>query len=175
MRAVRCQEMNRTNKRIPGQPQGSLGMRERFKDNRHDVYQERQKWPEPTVCSQCGAVFVGGRWTWNAAPAHSHELLCPACRRIADRYPAGIIELDGPFFEEHREEILDLIRNVEEREKREHPLERLMDRGDDGDILTTTGVHLARRIGEGLKRAYRGNLTVKYGEDSEFVRVTWRR
>jgi hypothetical protein len=83
--------------------------------------------------------------------------------------------LDGPFFEEHREEILDLIRNVEEREKREHPLERLMDRGDDGDILTTTGVHLARRIGEGLKRAYRGNLTVKYGEDSEFVRVNWRR
>jgi len=160
-----------------GERRGTLGMRERFKDARHDTYQERQKWPEPTRCTECGAVFASGRWTWNIAPAPAHETVCPACKRIADHMPAGIVSISGTFFEGHRDEIVNLIHNVEELEKGEHPLERMIAIRDDpeGTSVTTTGVHLARRIGEALESAYKGKLIVQYADQEEHVRVSWNR
>ena len=35
----------------------------------HDPYKTRLKLAEPTVCSQCGAVFLKGRWQWAPRPA----------------------------------------------------------------------------------------------------------
>jgi NMD protein affecting ribosome stability and mRNA decay len=163
--------------RIDKRQKGTIGRRERFKDNRHDVYQERQKWPEPTRCKTCHAVYVGGRWTWDRAPADAHEVICPACRRIADNYPAGIIALKGPFVESHREEIRRLIRHTEEVEKREHALERVMalEEATETIHMTTTGIHLARRIGGAVEAAYGGKLVVQYPEDSPFARIYWER
>ena len=156
---------------------GTLGMRERFKDGRHDTYQPRQKWPEYTACRQCGAVFVEGRWTWETHPASAGETICPACRRIAERYPAGTVELSGDFFEEHRQEILNLVHNVEAEEMREHPLERLMDitQQPEGTTVFTTGIHVARRIGDAVHNAYKGELDTKYSEAEDHIRVTWKR
>lgn len=46
----------------------------------------------------------------------------------------------------------------------------------DGVIaVTTTDVHLARRIGEALHRAYQGQLDIKYSQDEYLVRVNWTR
>ena len=85
------------------------------------------------------------------------------------------MELQGSFFEQRREEILNLVKNEEKLEKGEHPLERIMQvRPADGHILiTTTGVHLARRIGDAVVRAYQGDLTFTYGDDEKTVRVKW--
>lgn len=148
-----------------------------IKEKRHDAYQERNKWPESTRCIDCGALFVNGRWTWQEAPTTSHEIICPACRRIADRYPAGYVEIKGSFFSEHRTEILNLIHNVEKQEKSEHPLERIMTLTTENDspLITTTGLHLARRIGEALARAYKGELSIQYADAEESVRVHWQR
>jgi NMD protein affecting ribosome stability and mRNA decay len=148
-----------------------------LKEKRHDVYQERHKWPESTRCSECGALFVKGRWTWQEAPATSHPTLCPACRRIADRYPAGYVEITGAFFPEHRTEILNLLHNVEKQEKSEHPLERIMaiTTVDNYPLITTTGLHLARRLGEALAQAYKGELSVQYAEAEDCIRVYWQR
>lgn len=156
---------------------GTVGQKERFKDQRHDVYRERQKWPEPTRCTECGAVFTKGRWSWEQAPGKAQEAVCPACRRIADGYPAGFVEIRGPFFGEHREEIVHLLRNVETQEKGEHPLERIMGmQEEDGrTVVTTTGIHLARRLGSALSQAYKGQLSLQYGEAEEHVRVLWER
>lgn len=165
-------------KDIFGRNKGTIGQKERFKDKRHDTYQERRGWPEPTRCPDCGAVFVDRRWTWAPAPLGVNEARCPACRRIADTYPAGFIELEGPFLAAHRDEILHLIRNTEAVEKAEHPLERIMAVDEDGAreiVVTTTGVHLARRIGDALARAYQGSLTLHYGEDENSLRVVWKR
>ncbi|MDZ4700806.1 MAG: BCAM0308 family protein [Rhodothermales bacterium] len=156
---------------------GTMGQRERFKDNRHDTYLERKKWLEPTACRTCGAVYTAGRWTWNPAPMSVHEVTCPACQRIADGYPAGMIALRGSFLPLHRDEVLGLIRNTEAAEKGEHPLERLMgvsEKGDQTDI-TTTGIHLARRIGSALASAYGGELKIEFGEGSNTIRVVWER
>jgi hypothetical protein len=36
-------------------------------------------------------------------------------------------------------------------------------------------VHSARRIGEALASAYKGDLDVRFGEDEYSVRVSWTR
>ena len=157
---------------------GVYGRKDRLiKERRHDPYRERGKWPEPTSCGRCGAVFANGRWTWQTIEGEVHETICPACRRIADNYPAGYVELKGAFFEEHHEEISNLVFNEEGREKNERPLERIISVKDNKDhtLVTTTGVHVARRIGEALARAYGGELTFQYADGERSIRVFWQR
>ena len=80
---------------------GPYGRKDRLiKEKRHDVYQTTDKWPEPTLCPECGALFVNGRWSWNKSSEKVHKTVCPACQRIADCYPAGHIEIKGEFFGE---------------------------------------------------------------------------
>lgn len=148
-----------------------------IQDGRNDSYQEREKWPEPTVCSECGAVFSEGRWSWWEADASAHAVVCPACQRIKDSLPAGLVDIQGRFFDAHRDEITHLIHNLEDREKEAHPMERIMTIRPDGDhlVVTTTGIHLARRIGEALKHAYQGNLDFSYGVAEKSIRVSWLR
>lgn len=148
-----------------------------LKQRRQDVYWEHQKWPEPTRCPDCGAVFMQGRWTWSEVSEAVHMVRCPACRRAADRYPAGYVELAGAFLQMHQKEILNLIRNLESQEKQSRPLERILqfEVQDGRCLLTTTGVHLARRIGEALARAYQGTLDFAYAEGDRVIRVHWHR
>jgi hypothetical protein len=144
---------------------------------RHDTYKSRGKLQEPTACGGCGAVFLDGRWSWMAAPKGARKGRCAACQRIADRFPAGRIEIGGEFFMKHRDEVLRLVRNVEATEKVERPLERIMAIEDDRDqtVVTTTGIHLARRIGESLGRSYQGEFNFRYGDGDETIRVNWSR
>jgi hypothetical protein len=144
----------------------------------HDPYKASEKLPEPTRCPECGAVFSDGRWRWvGAEPVEPHELLCPACRRIKDRYPAGEVIISGAFATAHADEVLNLVCNTEQAERREHPLHRIMDiqKGEHDVTVTTTDVHLPRRIGHALEDAWKGELSTHYDEDGYFARVTWRR
>jgi len=157
---------------------GKHGRKDRLiKERRHDVYQARAKWPEPTVCHTCGAVLSGGRWTWKEAPPDANAAVCPACRRIAEKVPAGTVEVRGAFFVQHRQEILNLVRNVEKQEKALHPLERIMTirKGGPEMRIDTTGVHIARGIGEALAKAYKGKLSFRYPDEDSTIRVSWER
>ncbi len=158
---------------------GLYGRRDRLvREHQHDTYREEGKWPEPTLCVECGAVFVNGRWTWqDESPLDANEVTCPACRRMADDYPAGTIDLQSSFLEQHGEEVRNLILNEEQAEKQEHPLERIMQFREEPDhwIITTTGIHVARRIGEAVARAYQGRLELAYGDGEKSIRVSWRR
>jgi NMD protein affecting ribosome stability and mRNA decay len=142
-----------------------------------DAYGLRGKLPDPTACSTCGALYRAGRWTWGAAPIDAHRTVCPACRRVADDYPAGIVTLAGPFVAGHREEIEGLVRNVEEREKAEHALKRVIAirREGDGIVVTTTDARLARGIGEAVHHAYQGELDYVFTEAENVLRVSWSR
>jgi len=148
-----------------------------LQDGRHDPYRSRGKLREPSVCGGCGALYQGGRWLWAKAPPEAREVTCPACQRAADRNPAGRVELAGGFYPAHREEILNLVRNEGEAERHERPLERIMEIAEAaaGAVVTTTGVHLARRIGEALSRSYQGALDLRYGDGETTVRVAWSR
>lgn len=154
------------------------GRRDRLiQEQRHDPYQEKAKIPEPSACNECGVVFYKGRWSWERGTDEIHTIVCPACKRIADNYPAGQLDISGAFFKTHRDELLNLIHNTEKQEKSEHPMERIMTISDEEDhaLVTTTGVHLARRLGETLKHAYQGELDFTYGDAEKSIRVTWCR
>jgi hypothetical protein len=143
----------------------------------HDPYRTRLKLPDPTVCPDCGALFRKGRWTWEAAPDLANQERCQACRRIADGYPAGVVVLSGGFLARHKADILNLARNQEALEKGEHALHRIMtivDRGREIEI-TTTDIHLPRRIGQALHNAYEGDFDLAYDKEGYFVRVAWSR
>ena len=140
-----------------------------------DPYQGTKKLHEGTACPQCGAVYHDGRWQWRAREDDAVEELCAACRRINDKFPAGIVTVHGPLSAQRKEEMRRLARHQEEAEKSEHPLNRIIGIAEDTESLTieTTDIHLPRRIGEAIKRAFRGELASHFEEDGYFVRVTW--
>ncbi len=157
---------------------GHFKRRDRLvEEKRHDTYRESGKWPEPTVCTECQAVFAQGRWSWKVEPPNPNRVVCPACQRISDNYPAGWLVLTGDFLGKHRSEIINLIRNEEEKEKGEHALERIMniEENQEQTTITTTGIHIARRIGEAIANAYQGELNFQYGEGEKTIRMSWNR
>jgi uncharacterized protein (DUF2249 family) len=88
-----------------------------------------------------------------------------------------VVTLRGAFLKEHRAEILNLVRNQEKLEKSARPLHRIMaieEKGEEIEI-TTTDIHLPRRIGQALHSAYEGEFNFHYDEEGYFVRVNWTR
>lgn len=147
-----------------------------YDDQRIDVYREKQKYQEPTRCPKCSALFTEGRWTWKDTSQETHSALCPACRRIEDSYPAGFVNISGPFFKDHSKEIIHMVKNLEQTEREERPLERIMEiqEKDGQTVISTTGIHLARRLGDALKHAYEGELDISYDAEN-YVRISWHR
>jgi hypothetical protein len=99
-------------------------------------------------------------------PENGHEALCPACRRINDKFPAGVVELRGPLGPQQKDEIIHLARHQEEAEKGEHPLNRIINIDEDtnGIVIKTTDIHLTRRIGEAVERTFHGSLNEDFDE-----------
>jgi hypothetical protein len=155
------------------QPRRDRLIRERV----HDPYKARVKPPDPAVCPRCGAVYETGRWHWGPPPPGVAAQLCQACQRIEDDYPAGELTIAGGFVASHRDEIVNLARNQEALEKGERPLHRIMDIEEtpDGFLIRTTDIHLPRRIGEALFRAFEGELDFHYEEEAYRIRVSWTR
>lgn len=148
-----------------------------LQDQAHDSYKSRGKLSDATRCPDCEAVFYCGRWTWGSAPPDAREQRCPACQRIRDGFPAGYLTLRGTFLAAHRDEILSRLRHCEEAEKREHPLERIMKIQSEGGavLVTTTDTHLARRMGDALHDAFKGELEFHYNKEENLLRVDWSR
>ena len=146
-------------------------------ERNHDAYRAQEKLPEPTVCPDCGAVFHGGRWTWGSAAPGANQTRCPACRRTHDRFPAGYVSIGGAFFAQHRDDVLNLVKNCEAREKADHPLERIIaiDAEGDGVVVTTTSAHVARRIADALHDAWKGTLEMNYNKSQDLFRARWHR
>jgi len=80
----------------------------------------------------------------------------------------GVVFHDGIFNQ---------IKNVEEEEMKYRPLERIIsiEEQDNEIVIKTTYEHLARRIGEAIHRAHKGDLKLSYPEGKKYVRVYWQR
>ena len=149
-----------------------------IEQHRHDPYKARHKLPEPTICPQCGAAFREGRWQWVDKVAEgAHRERGPACHRGNDKFPAGEIIITGAFSKTHHEEIRALVRNTQELQNADHPLSRIIDitEAPDKTVVTTTDIHLPRRIGHALEHAFKGKLDVDYNTEEYFVRIQWSR
>ncbi|MBP1728173.1 MAG: hypothetical protein H6Q56_546 [Deltaproteobacteria bacterium] len=142
-------------------------------------YEEKGGVEGSAYCA-CGNVFRSKRWYGaeeGAAPKGGQSLVCPACRRIADRNPAGIVSLKGSFFAEHRIEIENLIRNTAQAAGLKNPLGRVIDSSNEknGIVITTTDAKLAQKIGREVFKSHGGDLHFQWNDDDELVRVNWSR
>jgi NMD protein affecting ribosome stability and mRNA decay len=152
-------------------------------DRTRDPYISRKGSLEVGVCPDCHAISRKKRWYLDEAEyvslARTGAVLrrCPACRKIADGFPSGVVTLRGGFLRTHREEILTIVRKEEHRARETNPLERIMAiREGDGSVeILTTDEKLAQRIGREVRKAYQGSVSYKWSEDANLVRVNWSR
>jgi NMD protein affecting ribosome stability and mRNA decay len=154
-------------------------------DRENDPYIPRKSASAVGACPKCHAIRRNKRWhldekeyaSLTRKPGAAVPERCPACRKIADGFPSGVILLRGGYVREHREEILKLARNEEKRAMGFNPLERIMSVREDGDQMeiSTTDEKLAQRIGREVRKACRGTVEYKWSEDSKLLRVNWAR
>lgn len=133
------------------------------------------KQPGVLCCEACGVVYRAGNWHWAPKPRDAQPCECPACQRIRMGRPAGVVHLNGASVVAHADEMKRLARHQEEAEKAEHPLNRIMsiEASAQGLSISTTDIHLPRRIGQAIRRAFRGALRVKFDDEGDFVTVDW--
>lgn len=129
----------------------------------------------------CGAVFENKRWHYagkEASVRGGQRLVCPACRRTAERNPAGIVSLSGGFLTVHLPEIDRLLRKMADEALTKNPMNRVMEirhNGLDGITVTTTQVKLAQKIGREVFKSFGGELQYHWSRGEELVRVQWFR
>ena len=149
-----------------------------------DPYISKLNQGERAVCTRCHAVYQRRHWLFDenlyqqsAAQPETRKVVCPACHKISDNYAQGEVVLRGAFLEAHREEIMHLISNEEERAKGLNPLERIVRITESGGALTvtTTNEKLAQRIGRALQKAYHGEVSYRWSEDTKYAHVEWAR
>lgn len=136
------------------------------------------------LCPVCHAISDGKHWHLDEKEyqrlrqdPNVRVELCPADQRIQRQMFDGEVVLRGGWLQDHREEVLNWVHNEEKRARATNPMARLatvQDRGDYIYILTTSQA-LARRIGSGLKSAFKGRLTVQRLPYESFTRVRWAR
>lgn len=150
-----------------------------------DSYSEKGAARSLSLCELCRSVYRNKRWyadpgLYEAAKRESHavEAICPACRRIREDVPGGIVTLKGSYVQTHKQELLNLIRNEEGRARGFNPLERVMSVRENGSaslVVSTTNEKLAQRIGRAIKKAFHGEVAYNWSRDNKLVRVEWER
>ncbi len=153
-------------------------------DKSADPYLNSSGLSGTALCTKCHAIFNNKRWTLDEKlyetqlkKSDTNLVLCPACKKVKDKFPGGIVKLKGDFLADHKNEILNLVRNEEDRAKGFNPLERIMsiDVVESGIEITTTNEKLAQRIGRSLQKAYQGRVRYKWSDDTKLLRAEWER
>ena len=134
------------------------------------------------ACKRCGAIYRHKRWSLQNSAAlfrggPIRSVVCPACRKISDGFPSGIVTLRGEFLKKHKDQILQRARNEETRAVRVNPLERIISIKNQGDSveIKTTSERFAQRIGREIQRAFKGRTTYRWGGEDKMIRVDWHR
>jgi NMD protein affecting ribosome stability and mRNA decay len=149
-----------------------------------DPYRPDEHGAAGTVCSRCGAIYLHQHWSFDEAKRAQleqstavHEVICPGCKKIADGYPEGIVTLRGDYWPQHEDEIMNLIRNEEQRAMGVNPLERIIDIRREGEelVVETTNEKLAQRIGHRIDKAHNGHVEYKWSGNNHLLRVYWQR
>lgn len=149
-----------------------------------DPYRPQEGLKEMAVCETCQALYRNKRWYLDPVEAEAaladgraHPVVCPACQKMADHYPEGLVTLRGEYLWSHEEEIRNILHNEESKAMAKNPLERIMrlDREGDSLVVETTEQKLAEHLGRALHKAHQGELQVSWADDHSICRVQWER
>ncbi|MFO0704446.1 MAG: hypothetical protein U0517_00500 [Candidatus Andersenbacteria bacterium] len=135
-------------------------------------------------CPICRSIFY--RKSWHTDPRKYEQISqnldlarkCPACHKTQLDLPEGIVTLSAldTFDKQHREELINLVRNIADRAFRRDPMDRIYKMLDKGNeiVAYTTENQLAVAIGNEVKRALGGDLNIDFSHrDNEIARVVW--
>jgi hypothetical protein len=150
-----------------------------------DPYMPRGASRSVSVCGGCRAVYMNKRWYADGEvydrvmnnPERA-EVICPACLKIRDNFPGGIVTLKGDYVLPHKTDLMNLVRNEEERARGLNPLERVIaikENGFGSIVISTTNEKLAQRLGRAIKKAFHGEVAYHWSHDNKLVRVDWVR
>jgi hypothetical protein len=145
-----------------------------------DPYTPKGGYKEAAFCGECGAVYRNKRWSAGeamTAPAGMHQVVCPACLRMHDHNPAGVVTLSGDYLRQKADAILYDIKHIEAMFRRKNPLGRIMEiEKEEGRItISTTEDRLAQKMGREVFKAHKGELHYQWAHDQNLVRVSWSR
>jgi len=134
------------------------------------------------LCKECGAVYYYKSWHHRLEDYQKLSedkkikfTLCPACQMIKDKMYEGQLILKN-LPPDKKEEILNLVKNVGQRAFKRDPLDRIIgiqEKNNQVEILTTEN-QLAVSIGKQIKRAFKGNLEIKWSHQESTVRIIWQ-
>ncbi len=150
----------------------------------NDPSRENHLYKDGDVCGQCNALHEKDHWFMDAqrgaaliAAGSPATTVCPACKQINSHDPHGIVTLRGDYWVMHKDEILNLIHNEEQRTVGDNPLARIMSIREEDEhlIIETTNEALAQRIGKRVHSAHKGNVDYKWPNGNHLVRVDWER
>ncbi|MCW2246071.1 hypothetical protein M2352_001662 [Azospirillum fermentarium] len=136
---------------------------------------------EPSVstrCPECGALHHQGRWRWGLPYISAEQRVCPACVRMADGTPAGMLVVPSDAVGGDGDSILFLIRHAAGAERRDDPMRRIIGVTEDagqGIMVTATDAGLPAELGRRLAAALGGVVTSDAPDPLGFVRVFWHR
>jgi hypothetical protein len=149
-----------------------------------DVYMPKAGAKEAALCKECGALYKNKRWSVDEAELEKakaesglNTVTCPACKRVSDNNPAGILTFSGEYLLKHKDDILSAIKHIETKSRMKNPLGRIMEISQDMNTLTitTTEDKLAQKLGREIFKAHRGELHYRWNHEEGFVRVSWSR
>ncbi len=170
-------------------------MSNRRRDEMYDVklkdpYMDRNIYSDPTICPTCKLIYHNKRWFWDeklynelmAERAKNKDAVtlkeCPACRKIKDHYPLGIVYfgLDG-LRDDEVENLKRRIANEAEYETKRNPLARIMrEYEEDGYyVVETTTETLAKKIAKAVQKTFHGSLDFAFSDGQKFLRIEWTR
>lgn len=134
-------------------------------------------------CEICGAVEVKGKWyapgkyTGDLSGAEFDIGICPGDDKLAKHEVDGVVTLTGTFIAEHNDEIFNLIDNVCDAKLERNIAARIFEIAKERDktVIETTDAHLAAAIGNEIKDAFDGELSIRWRDNAPQVRVDWHR
>ena len=150
-----------------------------------DSYLPRGASKRISVCEGCRSVYMNKRWYYEGVVDETAlknpdaaKIVCPACLKMRDNFPGGIVTLKGDYVLSHKHDLIRLIKNEEERARGLNPLERVMSMKENGYgslVIATTNERLAQRLGRAIKKAFHGDVAYNWSHDNKLVRVDWVR
>src|SRR4029450_12774887 len=84
--------------------------------SQEDPYLSKTAPKDYSICRKCRAMYHNKHWslkgkTDSMIKKVSGFTLCPACQKIQDHFPAGILSLRGGFMKAHKDEIMHRVKN----------------------------------------------------------------
>ncbi len=130
-------------------------------------------------CPRCKKIYLHNKWVKDTITdlylIKTELAYCNKCLgKTFDNF-VGSIEIYDKKLDEHKEQIIELARQVERELEDAPPFEKIIQIIEKNDILFifTNTTRLAREIGRRLRQELQGGIQYEWFERNQYLRVKW--